>query len=112
MVRAFWVPPLGCQRVARAVLMITRATPNASRFIASIIPTGPPPMMATGKTCGSDIGRALPSGHRLIIDLHQLLDLGSEEEAAPATVRLRLIHARRRRSRIVQRLCRVEQAPP
>src|ERR1700691_4886012 len=108
MVRAFWVPPLGCQRLARSVLMITLAMPNASRFIASIIPTGPPPMIATGKTADSGTGH---TGHRLVIDLRQLLALGRHEEAAPSVIGLRPIYAWRRRTGITQRCRRLEQAP-
>src|SRR5690349_13215923 len=48
------VLPFGCQRVVSSVLKSTDRTPCQSRNKASIIPTGPPPTMATGTVLASE----------------------------------------------------------
>ena len=48
MVRAFWVLPFGWQRVSVSVFTTTERTPSAAKFIATIMPTGPPPIMTMG----------------------------------------------------------------
>src|SRR5947207_7803207 len=45
MVRQLWVLPFGCQRGRSSLSTMTERAPSASRFIASAMPTGPPPTM-------------------------------------------------------------------
>ena len=54
MVRELCVPPLGCHCGRGCALTRIERTPSASRLSASIIPTGPPPMMMIGAVIRSD----------------------------------------------------------
>src|SRR5512146_949119 len=62
MVRELCVLPLGCQRGRGPLLTMRLDVPSTARFIASTMPTGPPPTMRIGVVIASTAAFAKPLG--------------------------------------------------